>query len=112
MNINPSKLSVWDQPEAFLVPTADSNCDVRDDKMVQNPHLRTHSPKWRANRDIISTSRWTSRADLDPDISPAVALLSHLSYRLLQLGRTWPTLQGGWFGFAPFDKFAGRDVRC
>ena len=45
MNINPSKLSVWDQPEAFLVPTADSNCDVRDDKMVQNPHLKTQSPK-------------------------------------------------------------------
>ena len=59
MNINPSKLSVWDQPEAFLVPTADSNCDVRDDKMVQNPHSKSQSPKWRADRDIISTSRWT-----------------------------------------------------
>ena len=45
MNINPSKLSVWDQPEGFLVSTADSNCDVRDDKMVQNPHLKTRSPK-------------------------------------------------------------------
>ena len=43
MNINPSKLSVWDQPEGFLVPTADSNCDVRDNQMVQNPLLKNPS---------------------------------------------------------------------